>query len=247
MSIARTLQFNNLEDLVEAYLNTDIPAFAIFEHTNQYHAYEGGSISEGEGEMRQMVGMLMKNRSAAIYTLKLYKGLKDGELITNKTQCVRSWNFRFYDFRGEEYGLPSPRGDDRYVNKLESENTALKLRIEELEQEVEDLEEAGKDSDQDTMGKVTKILENPAVLNMIGTVRSWFIKTPATAGQAGTMGGLNFSGDWRTDEKIDNAMRLLSERDPDLPEVMNKWAALAVHRPADYAMYKGMLLQLNLG
>lgn len=248
MSQARTLQFTDLDTLCEAYRNSGIEAFALWEHTNPYHTYEGDDIEEGEAQIRDMVGKLVKAQSAAIYTIKLYKGLKKDEFITNKTQWVRSWNFRLFDHRGSEYsGLPAPNrgGDERYINKLESENAAYKLRIAELEEELDQVAEP-EEPPEDAIGKVTRLLENPMIQNSIRGITS-FVQglmrkgSPPAEGQS--MNGIGgFAGDWRTDEMIANAMRLLSERDPDLAAVLNQWAALCVHKPSDYAMYKGMLL-----
>lgn len=254
--MARSVQFHDLESLCQAYINSDIPAFAIFDQKNPFHAYEGDSCTQGEAEIREMVGMLMKTQSTAIYTLKLYKRLGKDQDITDKTPAVRSWNFRFFAFDGGGAygGLPTPRGnDDRYVNKLESENAALKLKISELEEELDEVTEPAEPAE-DQIGKVTRLLENPMVQKWAmgitsfvqGMMRKGSGQTEQTGQAMNGIGGQGYQGDWMTDQQILQAMDALASTTENLGAVLHKLAQLATLKPDSFKFYKDMLISMKL-
>ena len=156
--MTKTVQFRNIEDAVNTYKTCDIPAFAIFMDKQLFLTNEDDSIEDGAKKLKAIMDMLLRNRSAAIYTVCVYKKVpEDG--ITNVTPYNSSFNFRLID-QIEGYGTASQTA-------LESQLAALKLENEQLLNGDDEDDEDDEDKVGRIMGHITKFLDHPKMAPVV--------------------------------------------------------------------------------
>lgn len=154
MAVGKSVQFNNVENVVGAYHLRQVPAFSIMQGNQFMVSYDGQDMDEGETLLREFCNMI--SQSAAIYTICVYEEFTGK--INAKTPYHGSFNFRFN-------GLT----EFQKVNGLDSihsELRAMNERIEQLSREKikEEIEEDETDnSAMGTMDKIAGILSHPLV------------------------------------------------------------------------------------
>ena len=154
---SQTVQFRNVEDIIAAYQERDIAPFGIFGRDQLFIDYEDSDIDTGAEKLSYWLNILLKNKSAGIYTVRVYKKIsKEG--ITNKTPYNGSFNFQLTD-QITGYGTTShlePLG----VSELRSEVAALKVMMERLLESEEEMEEEVQQGS-DVMGKIGAFMKQP--------------------------------------------------------------------------------------
>jgi hypothetical protein len=141
----KNVQFRGIDTVLKAYENRNCPAWSLWVAKQFLFKYEGSTVEDAKGNLEETLAMIEENGSTAIYTLKIYEDLKQGQKITEKMECHGSFNFRLQD---------DPNEYRRGSNALESKINALQKRIDEYEAEEEE-------EDDSALGQINQVLENP--------------------------------------------------------------------------------------
>ncbi len=233
--VSQSVQFRDRGDVIEAYRDRGLPAFAIYCGNQFFFDYSGSDIEEGAEMLRTLLDRLFKNKSAAIYTLCVYKEKvipEDG--IDSETPYHGSFNFRLKD---EVYGYET------------GEDARLRKRIEELEaklKEAEEYEDEELPMEQTMMGKVEAVLNHPMlqplIQPLVERIAGFIVPPKNEPGQIddevkvrairGIPAVVNSD-----QERIDEAIRILYESVGDLPDVLEKLARMSVKHPFQFKMY----------
>jgi len=242
---ARSVQFTNGNDVVEAYENQQIPKFAICADKQFLFKYVGDDVAEGSSFL---TGLLEKlQTSAAIYTLKVYEDPEQGK-VNEKTPCDGSFNFRFLDAPVySTAGTPVMNGPGR------SGTQAILDKLEEMHKRIEDLEtdEAPKVG---SMGMIGEILDLPIVQTampmIIEKIMAMFDNkqpsvpganvTPMQGASIARVSGLNL----QDRKRVDVALARLEKNTTDLPAIMEKLADMAEKKPLQFSSYLSMFMKL---
>jgi FtsZ-binding cell division protein ZapB len=251
---SRTVQFRTIEDVIQAYENRDVPAWAIFAGNQFMFSFSGDSVTDGKAELEGILQKLSDNQSSAIYTLCIYEDLPKGGKIKSGTQNDGSFNFRLHEYATNYIpGVPGGRyGLMMNENKvLIDEIKALRMEVAELKSKVDqESEEDQDDEEDDLLGRIGKILENPSLQPIIQTIAGRitdFITPKKEGGEAENMGLRKIAGvpNSDNDSKVSEAVNILSESVPDLGDVLMKLANLSRKSPRQFNLYVGMIRSMK--
>jgi len=220
----KSVQFREAEDILQAYQENNVPAFAIFHNDSLIHKFLGDGLDEGCELLAKWLAKL--ENSAAIYTLKIYEQLPDKGSIRSNTPYDGSFNFRFreYDATGS-----SSKADPKILELL----TRMDARLTELEEDEEE-----EDNKPGALGFVTQLLEVPEIKNIAlgvisgilqNVVGSLKLPQPAAVGNV-------------TTDPLQEALSILAKNDPKIIEHLQKLAALSEQNKP---MFKMLLTTLD--
>ena len=150
---SRTVQFRDINSIMDVYESNDIPAFMIFSGSQMHMGYEGDDMTEGTAALSKLLTLMFNSKTAGIYTVCFYKKVPaDG--INNKTPYNASLNFCLTD-EITGYGTRNYQQEQEGVTALRSEVAALKTLMEKfMEGDLEEEEPEPKLSD--TIGDILK-------------------------------------------------------------------------------------------
>lgn len=233
---SKSVQFRNAADVVAAYLSRDVATFAIFCNRQLLFKYEGDSVEEGEQNLTEMLELLERNQSAAIYMLAVYE--ETSGKINDKTPYHGSFNFRFQDLQDNFKG-----GN---MHALQSQVNALTVQVQKLTEE-----NAGDEEEEDDygLGKVGRILNHPAIqplLPGIGQKLVDFIMPENNPGHTARIAGIEVTTDPLNEKKINEALQILNREVSDLGDVLLKMAAFAQKKPNQFKFYISALKGMKL-
>lgn len=172
-----TVQFNNKESVLKAYDSRNVEAWSLFQ--NKQFLFKGLGISE----LENVLTAISEGGTNAIYTLKVYEGIDNPELIKSKTDDDGSFNFRLNSDNQEMSAsqLTSYRLINERLSKLEQEPEIDNEEIEVNEKSI-----------------VGEILGNPAIAALIPILVEKFMKfldskpsVPNTLPQSNVIGAGN--------------------------------------------------------
>src|SRR5574343_316699 len=83
-----SIQFNNLESVLNAYTNRGVDAWAIFQGSQ--FMFKGIGLSD----LEQILNSLSNGGTNAVYKLKVFEEITDEKNIKNNTPDDGSFNFR---------------------------------------------------------------------------------------------------------------------------------------------------------
>jgi len=232
----RSVQFVDLESVVEAYTNMKVPAFTIW-HDKQYlFKWVGADMVEGE---QFLTGILEKlSDSAAIYTLKVYED-PEGK-INEKTLCDGSFNFRFQAV--PVYSTPG--------TPVMNGNRQLNDTLAGIQKQLDELKNGGTVGDTGgALGFIGEILMHPAIEPLVPMladklVNLVFPSTPQPPPQQRVAQTARIAGiDPEARKRIDQALAILDENVDDLPAIMEKLADVACRKPIQFKSYLNMFMR----
>lgn len=252
MSEAKSVQFQKMPDVIQAYENWDIPGFAIW-HKNQFqYRYcgldgETATVEEGKEVLTQWLKMLYNNNTAAIYTLCVYEDIEKGEKIVSDTPYSGSFNFRLHD---STQGYLPPEVYREYGGSGHKMFEELQQVKQELKMIKEKAAEGNDDGEEDTpkkrigdalIGSLESIL--PVIGNAIGTKVGDWLNPPA---KTATISGITLDdADTEKWTKVHAPLNMLMTNDPDFPAVLEQLSKLQQKNGFQYNIYKGMLLRMK--
>src|SRR5579863_7374673 len=168
--MGKIADLTKVSDVVEAYEEQEIPAFAIF-HDSQLRVKwcpgDDEGIGEGAEKLETHLKRLESSGSYAIYTLRVYDN--PGGSIKSNTPYDSSVNFQFNRQRAPgQAGIGSVETSYKGASytDLAVENALLKKRVEDLEDELENPEKG----DGGAIGMIDKISQLPGMDNVIGAL-----------------------------------------------------------------------------
>ncbi len=249
---ARTVQFRQVQDVLDAYENWDTPHFAIWNGKQLLFAYDkdDATIDDGSQLLEQWLRWIEKSGSAGIYMLAIYKGVTKG--ITNATPYNGSVNFQLHDYNYSGNGNSNAMTgiNDHGLKMLVDEVKAMRLELSRLQQEqVADSDDD--DDDGDVMGSITKLLSSPVVGSIISQLFPNGIKLnntpmkPTPVGQVSRINGAITDPD-PNQKRMADALATLNKAVPDLPALLEQLGKLAEKQPGQFKFYMGTLMSMNL-
>jgi len=171
--MAGSIQFYGSAQVIEAFENRDIEAWAIF---------QGKELlikGIGSAAFTEFIEMLSRGSTNAIYTVRVYEDITDAKQIKSNTPNDGGFNFRLNEdnqlITAAQYGRMGSMGN------LLSEVQALKKEIQEMREE----EEEEPEEKPHNLGMMGDILAHPAIAPvvplLVNSIVSNILKVPVQA------------------------------------------------------------------
>ena len=240
MAFSKAVQFRGIGNAVKAYENKAVPGWGLFQGTQFLEKYEGTDMDEGASFLKDYLQSLdQRSNDMNTYTLCIYE--TPGK-ITSASKYDASFNFRLTDTIEEHQA-------NKIAGVYEQRIAGLEKTIAELSEPDEPEPPNAKDIMWATIGK---IFEHPhvqaaiankvlSIVDSVGdTISGVFKKSPVAAiGAAGPKADAN-----EENRKLQEAVNILVEVDPQLGTNLLKLAGIAKADPSKYnlliTMLKGM-------
>lgn len=215
-----SVQFKGIDSVIEAYERRRVPAWSLWQGSQFMFKYEGNDIAEGAQELSAILEALGESTNA-VYTLKVYED-HPGK-IKDKTPHDGSFNFKInggeQEVTNSQYG--ALRNQSAILEKLER----LEQRLNEREDEEEERP--------NKLGLIGEILNDPGTSSIVvPLIMKAFgisgISTPQPTRMA--ISGINDDAA----ATLKEAMTILQNADPKLPEHLMKLARLSQQSPDSF-------------
>lgn len=254
MATASSVQFRSPESLLQMYDMVKIPSWSISQRSQLLHSFSGTNFSEARAELEAFLDMLVESESAAIYTLRLYKKIKPGQDIDNRTPYNGSYNFNFTDhIVGSVPGkLPVALGGNG-IN-LARDHYALKEKVDRLTELFEVLVERLNDKEseeesvpqQESIGNVLMASIAPLLPELVGKLVDGLLKDKKPETTEGTVinGVMIETGDILSPEESVQCLQCCEQLKPlvgDVPTALGKLIRYAKKNPIAFRTYLKML------
>jgi hypothetical protein len=246
MGEARTIQATDRETVIEMYDSMDVPAFAIFAKSELLFAKAPDSMEEGKQLLEKWLDWIYGSKSAALYSLRVYRKAKDDDDITNKTPYNSSINFRLHAVSMFDGGTD---GNGGYIGALNQNLKEMQAEILKLHKRLDEKEE--EDDDDEPGGIIGKLMDPEFIERLpilVATVKGLFAGNPQPREyheipQSEKLGHVSESltSGISDDQRIDMAIAELKMHVPDLADLLTKLATMT-KRPV---MFKGALMILR--
>lgn len=240
MSVGRNVQFRSADNVLQAYRANNVPAFSVSAGTQLLTSYAGTDMEEGEQLLDKFLELLEQSKSAATYSVRVYKKLGKNEDINNKTAYHGSFNFNLTD---RIVGSLSGLGANENGVSLARDFYDLKKQFEEQRQMIADLlEKLGEQSEDNGSEKpnIGETLLASVLPHLPLLIEKLFPPKSTEPGQQQINGiFLNYPETER--ERIDKALEQLAKHTKDLPGLMEKLARYAAKNPVGFALYQKYL------
>lgn len=223
-----SVQFRNCEAVITAYIDRDVPAWAMFQGKQFLFSYAGNSISEGSVYLEKILSMI--SESAAIYTLCIYEDLPDGKIKSN-TAHDGSFNFRLNEYEGGGNSrMIAGAGDYELRRQVEMLTQKMDLLLNEDEEEETEQEE------NNLIGQINQVMAIPGIKEMVMGFSSMLFK-PAAAPSAGAIAGPH---------ELNEAMGALTEMGEVSPVIIQKIIRLNEIRKENPKLYETYISYLQM-
>lgn len=178
MQTGRSVQFQDIESVINAYELRGVAAFSIYQGKQLLLKYEGTEIGEGADLLNQFLPML--SSSAAIYTLCIYEEYTGK--INDKTPYHGSYNFKFSE------NTPGFNQSNNVLQSVKLQLAAMDEKLTRLETE-KDL--AGSDDPTlNGMDRIGQILSHPLVERLIPVIMGFIQPGEETKKLPAAMAGI---------------------------------------------------------
>jgi hypothetical protein len=262
--MGKIADLSSVDDVVEAYEDQGIPAFAIF-HDSQlkqkWTPSKDEGIEEGAAKLRSYLQRIEGSGSGsyAIYTLRVYEN--PGGSIKSNAPYDSSVNFQFN--RGRAPGLAGV-GDAQTSYKgssytdLAVENALLKKRVEDLEDELDN----PKDDGGGAIGMIDKISQLPGMDNVIGALAGKLAQLlmgknqiqepppgfhePSQPMNFNNMNSLSGIPNLDDAKRIEIALSELEKRVKDLPDILEKLSRMSKQQPFKFNLFLSTLRNMQI-
>lgn len=250
-----SIQFKGIDKVVTAYINNDVPIFALFCGRQLLTKYEGEDIQEGANFLREFLENL--DKGSATYALCVYED--PGTKVKSNTPYDGSFNFKLEE---KPYPSQSITGlDERVNNRVADLENKFNLLMQKLdEQDKEELEESAPGG----LGAVLNgLLENPEIQRAIASRVIGLVDKilPAPAADPGLRAvpseGLGKVGSVQNGpaqqvnqltsseiDRLNQAIEILAKHDQLLGSHLAKLALVAETEPGKFKMILGLLKTL---
>lgn len=267
-SLSRTVHMRTPEEVLQAYENWNCPQFSIINGKQLLFAYDDpdADLQNGMQLLQQWLEILNRSQSAGIYTLCIYRDL-NSKRVTNTTPYNGSANFQLHEYSYNRINGPGQQLMDPTMKIMLDKMEAMQMELQRLQAAAEADDDDEPESGGDFIGQVTQLIQNPVIAGLIASL------LPSGAGQAvkalqhhqaqqptmqpvhGQGGGQGngqvsrIAGTESQDPdelKLANAMAVLKQKVPNLPEVMHRLSIMAEKHPFQFKAYVSMLMAKKL-
>jgi len=240
MAFSKSVQFRGIKNVVKAYQNKKVPQWGLFQGTQFLEKYEGDDTDEGATLLRDYLDALdQRSNDTNTYTLCVYE-VSAGTKITSATKYDASFNFRIADTIEDHL-------QSKVSGVFETRITGIEDKLNQLLSDPEPEEMTVKDQ---LFGALGKILEVPQVqqalaaklLGLIDGIGNTVtgIFTPAVPPRAIGHARPQTNVD-EENKKLQEAVTILCEVDPQLGTNLLKLAGIAKADPSKYNLLITML------
>ena len=232
-----SIQCNSKEGIMSLYENVGIDAFSLWQ--GKQFLFKGyGSV-----ELDEILEMLSKQSTNAIYTIKVYQDITEKSKIKSGTEDDGSFNFRLNDenqiITNSQYGRVGS------MNQLVSEITALRKEIEELKEEEPEQEKPH------NLRMIGDVLNHPAISPIVPTIINHIVgkllgtpvQTQSTTQMQHPMALGNIP---ENDAAIQKAIERLKKLTPKLATYLTKLADLGEKDQSSFTMLITALENINV-
>jgi regulator of replication initiation timing len=163
-----------VQDVMQGYdAYSDFPFFALFQGKEVKFVYTDDDADKGRRLLQDNLDVLARNGSTALFTLRFYTDTDRKGAITISTPYSGSFSFKVTQpvtFELNKPGAIMPANNDQFLAFLISERDQLKLQVQELQEENEEL----KDLLAETDDKDTEPKKDLGIIGMIGEAGNQF-------------------------------------------------------------------------
>jgi hypothetical protein len=236
---AKSVQARDADSVVQFYENRAVPAFSIRQGSQLIYAYEGESMEAGADLLANFIeDFIIIPRSAAIYTLCVHNDPKGA--ISNKTEYNGSINFRFFDY-ADMYG--SSHGNNNNVPAsispaLESKINGIAAGLEVMKKKMEGFEKPADEGSK--LGVIGEILDHPLGYAIGKALIEGFIPG-ARVPEPAAISGTGFETMEETHQKLNEALTVLIQQEPDFPVYLYNLSQVAKNDPKKFQGFMGMI------
>jgi hypothetical protein len=246
MARGSACHFRGIEGILQAYASQGVPPFAIRSGPTQLlYTYNGDSIEEGQGVLRDFLNKLRVGGSEAIYTLCVYEDWPDNKRIKSADPYDLSFNFCLFSYED-----PSPH----YNRNSEMTNllTAMQAEICEIRDRQLELDKEPPEKETGIGAMVGRIFESPrmqeAICAGVVNLMQRFLPMPMPAKVAGVpetgteeQVNAEFMKAWgkldkETQLKVTSSLTTMLNYDAEWPDHSVRLAMMAKTDPDKYSM-----------
>jgi hypothetical protein len=224
-----TVQFKGKKQVLQAFEETEVTNWSLWQGKQMITCYEGNDESEGRNKLETWLD-LFQNGTDASYTLKFYRDFK--EEILPSTKESSSWNFKL---SSPDQLAPGGLGT---IGEVYGAGGILGL-VRELKTELEDIKKkvsAPVAPQEDKLETWEKILDHPVTMGLLGKVFNIDISQIEQVGKVSGVPG----------HTIDDSLDLLEKEDPKWEEHAYKLSMIAKNNKGLFATMVGALDKMNL-
>ena len=234
------VQFTGIENVIKAFSNREVKAWSVWIGKQFLFSCVGANETEAAADLETLLNSLEK--SAHVYTLKVYEDIGKKERITEKTPAHGSFNFKLLQYDGS-----SGNNMPEWMREIKDENKALKLQNETLMQELEESDDD--EPPKDIIGTITElIVTDPAKIPVIAQsiyaiIKMFTGQTTQTGQPFAQPAPVAISG--VTENSLQSVIDELKQYDPRLTEHLQKLVLIAKNDPAGFKSLLGILDNMN--
>lgn len=242
MASNNAIQFYGSTTVLKAFEASGLTVWAVFWQKDKTY---WGDTAESLKECLDTLG------AGPVYKLKMYKNVDDADDIDEKTPCNGSFNFKLEGEAGGAYSKEGTSVTSRLLRRLDDiEANVLLKRLDSIE------EKMGKASGEgiDVIGAVNNLINDPASLvQVLGVIKGFFqggavhamgmsSNRPPGNTEQQTQFAMNDEPLESKIERMQNAINILEQNDPQLVPHLEKLAKLSqINRP----LFEMMLSSLD--
>jgi len=240
-TLSKSVQFRGIDNAIKAYENMKIPRWGLFQGSQFLMKYEGRDMNEGADLLQQYLESLdQRSADGNTYTLCIYD---TDQKINSATKYDASFNFRLTDNINEHM-------QTKLSGVMETRISGIEEKLNQLLADPEEEEElTPKDQ---FFAAIGKVLEHPqiqqllaqklvSIIDGVGNTVSGIFKPaqlPTAAIGATKTPGPDVEAE---NAKLQQAITMLIEVDPQLGTNLLKLAGIAVADPSKYNLMITML------
>ena len=252
--MSSSVQFFGIDNVLQAYRNCDIPAFALWTGKTlllKYDGYSNGeytkpTIDEGEQLLNEYLNA-MYQQSTAIYQLKVYEDLTAKTKIKPSTEYSQAFNFKIGDAAQGYNTIGYSQKNNAYSELQELKNKVAELENERIEPEPQEEKKSFIHSITGGMFDDTDELEK-----VVGLVTRLFrpqqpVKTQTFAGVGqhtvteNRVSDISSESGNTEEQRINTALSALQKADTMIIEHLELLARIATNEPAQFKQFLAIL------
>lgn len=221
------------------------PFFSVWNGKQICYSWSDNDLEKGRDMLEGNLRIFENNKVGDPFILKLHPALDKNDLITDKSPVYASLNFRVFD----SYALPlgSQTGAIAFENNPKLQ--ALSDKVDKLTLLIQDNDNQPDEDQPGLMGSINKVLQMPgvsdAVAPLIGAITNMVLKSmniaipesPLPSYNGGTISGISED----QESKINQALDILEQIDPNLGDSLLRLAAIAQKDPNKFKTLLSML------
>jgi hypothetical protein len=236
-----------------AYFDTfgQTPFYSLWKKQYLIYSYPKDDAQEGREKFEEALEMYETAGNRDVLILKFHPTIPEGGFITNKTPFVSSMFFRVCPYDPAAYRPHNfPGGNPNVVPYVSNDMKEVKELLTGMDSRITAMEDSGGADEPSTMGQIQEFISNPVIAGLIDKL-SGIVISQIAPGQRmpGQIAGVPsqvadrppLESDAARQQKMEAALQVLIDTDPQLDDDLSILANLAQKKPDQFSMLLGML------